>query len=121
MKRLPDDVLARHRGASVQRTRHRQRLRQTRQAPIGMVGRGYKATHRRDANLHRACVGATTVKMEWLRAGDNHPAAWACFLIFDDHVDVLAIIGAKERVDGTMTTAAANYGGICESAAGTAR
>src|SRR5262245_53143617 len=37
------------------------------------------------------------MKMEWLRAGDSAPACWACFLIFDDHVDVLAVIGPNER------------------------
>jgi hypothetical protein len=30
--------------------------------------------------------------MEWMRACDNTPACWACFLIFDDHVDVLAVL-----------------------------
>jgi hypothetical protein len=41
--------------------------------------------------------------MEWMRAGDSAPACWACFLIFDDHVEVLAVIGPKERVDRPMT------------------
>jgi hypothetical protein len=27
-----------------------------------------------------------TMKMEWMRTGDNAPACWACFLVFDDHV-----------------------------------
>src|SRR5262249_60113389 len=47
------------------------------------------------------------MKMEWLRAGDSAPACWACFLIFDDHVDVLAVIGPNERIDGHMTLTAA--------------
>jgi hypothetical protein len=45
--------------------------------------------------------------MEWMRAGDNAPACWACFLIFDDHVVVLAVIGPKERIDRSMTPDAA--------------
>jgi hypothetical protein len=45
--------------------------------------------------------------MEWMRAGDSAPACWACFLIFDDHVDVLAVIGPKERIDRSMTPDAA--------------
>jgi hypothetical protein len=47
------------------------------------------------------------MKMEWMRAGDSAPACWACFSVFDDHADVLAVIGPKERLDGHMTLAAA--------------
>jgi hypothetical protein len=47
------------------------------------------------------------MRMEWMRARDNAPACWACFLIFDSHVDVLAVIGPNERVDRTMTPDAA--------------
>jgi len=47
------------------------------------------------------------MRMEWMRAGDSTPACWACFLIFDDHVDVLAVIGSNERIDGRMTLTAA--------------
>jgi hypothetical protein len=43
------------------------------------------------------------MKMEWMRAGDSTPACWACFLIFDDHADVLALISATERIDRSMT------------------
>jgi two-component system, cell cycle response regulator DivK len=39
------------------------------------------------------------MRMEWLRASDNFPACWACFLIYDDRVDVLAITGSKQRID----------------------
>jgi hypothetical protein len=28
------------------------------------------------------------MRMEWLRASDNFPACWACFLVYDDKVDV---------------------------------
>jgi hypothetical protein len=45
--------------------------------------------------------------MEWMRAGDSAPACWACFLIFDDRVDVLAVIGPKERIDRSMQPDAA--------------
>jgi hypothetical protein len=41
--------------------------------------------------------------MEWMRAGDSAPACWCCFLVFDDHADVLAVIGPKERVDRRMS------------------
>lgn len=55
----------------------------------------------------RGTARVTQMKMEWLRAGDSAPACWACFLIFDDHVDVLAVIGPNERIDGHMTLTAA--------------
>jgi hypothetical protein len=45
--------------------------------------------------------------MVWMRADDNTDTNWACFLAFDDHADVLAVIGPKERVDGRMTLTAA--------------
>jgi hypothetical protein len=41
--------------------------------------------------------------MEWMRAGDGTPACWACFIILDGHVDVLAVIGPSERVDRGMS------------------
>ena len=47
------------------------------------------------------------MRMEWMRAGDAAPACWACFLIFDDRADVLAVIGPKERVDRSMALDAA--------------
>jgi hypothetical protein len=47
------------------------------------------------------------MKMEWMRAGDDTPACWACFLIFDDRVEVLAVIGSNERIDRSMTADAA--------------
>jgi hypothetical protein len=40
--------------------------------------------------------------MEWMIAGDS--AHWACFLIFPDHVEVLAAISASERLDRSMST-----------------
>jgi hypothetical protein len=48
-----------------------------------------------------------TMRMEWMRAGDNARACWACFLIFDDRVEVLAVIGSNERIDRSMTFDAA--------------
>jgi hypothetical protein len=47
------------------------------------------------------------MRQEWLRAGVSTPACWACFVIFDDHVEVLAVIGPEERIDGSMTPDAA--------------
>jgi hypothetical protein len=38
-----------------------------------------------------------------MRAGDSTPACWACFIIFEDHVDVLAVVGAGERIDRSMS------------------
>ena len=43
------------------------------------------------------------MRMEWLKASDNFPACWACFLVFDDRVDVLAITGSKQRIDHSMS------------------
>jgi hypothetical protein len=43
-----------------------------------------------------------------MRAGDGTPACWACFVIYDDHVDVLAVIGQNERIDRSMTPDAAD-------------
>jgi hypothetical protein len=48
-----------------------------------------------------------TMRMEWLRAGDSSPACWACFIVFDGHLDVLAVIGPKERIDRSMSRDAA--------------
>jgi hypothetical protein len=45
------------------------------------------------------------MRQEWLRAGDATPACWGCFVIFDDHVEVL--FGPTERIDGSMTPDAA--------------
>jgi hypothetical protein len=47
------------------------------------------------------------MKMEWMRADDTTDTNWACFLIFDDRADVLALIGPNERVDRAMTHDAA--------------
>ena len=47
------------------------------------------------------------MRQEWLRAGDSTSACWACFVIFDDHVEVLAVIGPMERIDGSMAPEAA--------------
>jgi hypothetical protein len=43
------------------------------------------------------------MRMEWMRAGDAIPACWACFLVFEAHVDVLAVVGPNERIDRSMT------------------
>jgi len=51
--------------------------------------------------------GVRAVRQEWLRAGDSTPACWALFMIFDNHAEVLAVIGPSERIDGRMTLAAA--------------
>ena len=42
------------------------------------------------------------MRMEWLRASDNFPACWTCFLIYDDRVEVLAITGSSQRIDQSM-------------------
>jgi hypothetical protein len=42
-----------------------------------------------------------------MRAGDSTPACWACFVIYDEYVEVLAVVGAKERIDRSMTPEAA--------------
>jgi hypothetical protein len=52
-------------------------------------------------------LGRHVMKMEWMRAGDSIPACWACFMVFDNHAEVLAVIGANERIDGRMTLTAA--------------
>jgi hypothetical protein len=44
------------------------------------------------------------MRMEWLRAGDDTPACWSCFLVFDDHVEILAVISPSERIDRAMST-----------------
>ena len=43
------------------------------------------------------------MRQEWLRAGDRAPACWACFLVYDDRVEVLAVIGSNEHVDRSTT------------------
>src|SRR5262249_21254527 len=43
------------------------------------------------------------MRMEWLRASDSFPACWACFLIYEDRVEVLAITGSKQRIDQSMS------------------
>ena len=43
--------------------------------------------------------------MEWLRADDTE--CWACFLVFDDRVDVLAFVGPTERINRSLTIDAA--------------
>jgi hypothetical protein len=45
--------------------------------------------------------------MEWLRADHSTIDRWACFLVYDDRVDVLALIGPSERVDRSMSHDAA--------------
>ncbi len=56
------------------------------------------------------------MRMEWLRASDNFPACWACFLIYDDRVDVLAITGSKQRIDHSMSPdeAGALWADLCQ-------
>jgi hypothetical protein len=54
-----------------------------------------------------ASAGGEVVRQEWLRAGDRTPACWACFLVYDDRVEVLAVIGPKEHVDRSMPRDAA--------------
>jgi hypothetical protein len=51
--------------------------------------------------------------MEWLRAGENFPACWACFVVYDDRVDVLAITGSKQRIDHSMSPDEARTGLVC--------
>jgi hypothetical protein len=46
------------------------------------------------------------MKMEWMRAGDQHPACWACFEIYDDRVRVLAVL-SNGSIDHDMTLDAA--------------
>ena len=58
------------------------------------------------------------MRMEWLRASDNFPACWACFLVYDDRVDVLAITGSRQRIDPMKH---AYYGLICASVDGITR
>jgi hypothetical protein len=41
--------------------------------------------------------------MQWMRAGDSAPACWTCFIVYDNHVDVLAVIGPNERIDRSMS------------------
>jgi|SRR5215470_5260459 len=50
----------------------------------------------------RDAFGRRVMKMEWMRAGDSTPACWACFMIFDDHADVLAVTGPNERIDAPI-------------------
>jgi hypothetical protein len=54
--------------------------------------------------------------MEWLRASENFPACWACFLIYDDRVEVLAITGSRQRIDHSMSPAEARalWADLCE-------
>jgi hypothetical protein len=42
------------------------------------------------------------MSQEWLRS--NHSTTnWACFNIFDNRIDVLAVIGPTERIHRTMS------------------
>ena len=59
------------------------------------------------------------MRMEWLRASDSFPACWACFLVYDDRVDVLAITGSRQRIDRSMSPA--RCGLICANVDGIAR
>jgi hypothetical protein len=43
------------------------------------------------------------LRLEWMRANDHTDTNWACFLVFDDHADVLAVISRSERVDRRMS------------------
>ena len=56
------------------------------------------------------------MRMEWLRASDSFPACWACFLVYDDRVDVLAITGSRQRIDRSMSPAEARalWADLCE-------
>jgi hypothetical protein len=56
------------------------------------------------------------MRMEWLRARDNFPACWACFLVYDDRVEVLAITGSKQRIDQSMSPdeARALWADLCQ-------
>jgi hypothetical protein len=56
------------------------------------------------------------MRMEWLRASDNFPACWACFVVYDDRVDVLAITGSKQRIDHTISSDEARklWADLCE-------
>ena len=56
------------------------------------------------------------MRMEWLRASDDFPACWACFLVYDDRVDVLAITGSEQRIDQSMSPDAARalWADLCE-------
>ncbi len=47
------------------------------------------------------------MRMEWLRADDSTDVCWACFLIVENEVHVLAVIGAGERIDQSMSHDAA--------------
>jgi hypothetical protein len=57
------------------------------------------------------------MRMEWLRASDNFPACWACFLGYDDRVEVLAITGSNQRIDQSMSPdeARALWSDLCQS------
>src|SRR5262249_13457486 len=54
-----------------------------------ITGAGRRAITIICSRPHRAEV-RRVMKMEWMRAGDSTPACWACFMIFDDHAEVLA-------------------------------
>ena len=49
-----------------------------------------------------------TMCQEWMRTGDSTPACWACFLVFEEHVDVLAVIGS---LGSTLVSAPAQGSG----------
>ena len=42
------------------------------------------------------------MRMEWMRAGDDAPGAWACFEVYDDRVRVLAVLSTG-LIDRDMT------------------
>ncbi len=54
--------------------------------------------------------------LSWLRASDNFPACWVCFVVYDDRVDVLAITGSKQRIDHSMSPDAARtlWADLCQ-------
>jgi hypothetical protein len=47
-----------------------------------------------------------TMWMEWLRGDDDAPACWACFLVYPEKVNVLAIL-TNGLVDREMSVEAA--------------
>ena len=69
-----------------------------------------------DHPRRRPDIMCDLMRMEWLRASDNFPACWACFLVYDDRVDVLAITGSKQRIDHSMSPdeAGALWADLCE-------
>jgi hypothetical protein len=63
-----------------------------------------------------AVVVRGAISCAWLRGSGNFPACWACFLVYDDRVDVLAITGSKQRIDHSMSPdeARALWADLCQ-------